>query len=59
MKPRYLGIFYLRQDSDYADTGVDFIVLAPEELLDETNYEMKFLIDYYKLASKRYKIEKL
>jgi len=58
-KPRFLGTMYLRPASDYADTGVDFIVLAPAELLDENNFEMKYLIDYYKLASKRYKIERL
>lgn len=58
-KDKYLGTLYLRQDVDFADNGVDFLVLAPSELLDADNYEMKALIDYYKLASKRYKIEPL
>lgn len=58
-KDKYLGTMYLRQDADFEDNGIDFIVLAPAELLDENNYEMKALIDYYKLASKRYKIEPL
>lgn len=55
-KPRYLGKMYLRQNTDYADTGVDFIVLIPNNL-QYNEYEMKALIDFYKLASKRYKIE--
>lgn len=58
-KPKYLGTMYLRRASDYGDTGVDFLVLVAAELLDENNYEMKALIDYYKLASKRYRIEAL
>lgn len=37
---------------DYADTGVDFIVLIPTGLI-YNEYEMKALIDFYKLASKR------
>jgi hypothetical protein len=58
-KNKYLGTMYLRQDADFEDNGIDFIVLAPIELLDENNYEMKALIDFYKLASKRYRIENL
>lgn len=56
-KDRYLGAIYLRQDSDYEDNGADFLVLVPAELLDNENYEMKALIDLYRLGSKRYKIE--
>lgn len=55
-KPRYLGTMYLRDDAEYSDTGVDFIVLIPKALNYNT-YEMKALIDFYKLASKRYKIQ--
>lgn len=58
-KPKYLGIMYLRRSTDFGDNGVDFLVLVPAQLLDENNYEMKVLIDYYKLASKRYRIEAL
>lgn len=58
-KPKYLGTMYLRRSTDFGDNGVDFLVLVPAELLDENNYEMKALIDYYKLASKRYRIEAL
>ncbi len=55
-KPKYLGVMYLRQNTDYSDTGVDFIVLIPRDLI-YNEYEMKALIEFYKLASKRYKIE--
>lgn len=55
-KPKYLGRMYLRQNTDYADTGVDFIVLIPAGL-QYNEYEMKALIEFYKLASKRYKIQ--
>ncbi|TWP31221.1 hypothetical protein ETU08_01710 [Apibacter muscae] len=58
-KEKYLGTMYLRRDVDFEDNGADFLVLAPAELLDENNYEMNALIDYYKLASKRYRIEPL
>ena len=47
---------YLRDDADYGDTGVDFIVLVPVGL-QYNDYEMCYIIDFYKLASKRYKIE--
>lgn len=55
-KPRYLGTIYLRDDADYGDTGVDFIVEIPQGL-NYNQFEMKYLIDFYKLASKRYKIQ--
>lgn len=54
-KPKFLGTMFLYDDSDYADTGVDFIVVVPA-VLQYSVYEMKALIDFYRLASKRYKI---
>ncbi len=54
-KPKWLGTIYLHGDEDYSDTGVDFIVKVPQDL-QFSKYEMTALIDYYKLASKRYKI---
>ena len=56
-KPKYLSVIYLRDDADYGDTGVDFIVQVPTDLV-YNDYEIRALIDFYKLASKRYKIEK-
>ena len=55
-KPKFLGTIYLYERADYGDTGVDFIVLVPRGLL-YNEFEMKYLIDFYKLASKRYKIQ--
>lgn len=54
-KPKYLGTIFLYDDSDYSDTGVDFIVVLPVGLMYSV-YEMRALIDFYRLASKRYKI---
>lgn len=54
--PKYLGKIYLYDRADYGDTGVDFIVLIPRGLI-YNEYEMKALVDFYKLASKRYKIQ--
>lgn len=54
-KPKILGTIYLYEDSDYADNGVDFIVRVPEDLTYNI-YEMQALINFYRLASKRYKI---
>lgn len=56
-KPKHMGTIYLHQDSDYDDTGVDFIVVVPADLVYNP-YEMTALVDFYRLASKRYKIVK-
>jgi len=53
-KPKHLGTMYLYDRADYSDTGVDFIVEVPAETYRK--YEMEALIDFYRLASKRYKI---
>lgn len=54
-KVKFLGTIFLYDDDDYADTGVDFIVVVPADL-QYSVYEMKALIDFYRMASKRYKI---
>lgn len=54
-KPKYLGTMYLYDDAEYDDTGVDFTVWVPADL-HYNSYEMTALINFYKLASKRYKI---
>lgn len=56
-RPRYLGTMYLRQSEDYSDTGVDFIVFVPQEIINALPFELKALIEFYKLGGKRYKIE--
>jgi hypothetical protein len=56
-KARYLGAFIIRPATDYADTGVDFIVRIPLELKSVINiHQLHSLINYYRLASKRYDI---
>lgn len=55
-KPKFLGKIFLRDRADYEDTGVDFIVLIPEGLI-YNDYELRSVIDFYRLGSKRYKIE--
>lgn len=57
-KPKFLGTIYLYDDSDYEDTGVDFIVEVPTDL-QYSPYEMIALIEIYRLASKRYKVIKV
>jgi len=42
------------QDSELSVTAVDFFVRVPEDV-SYNEYEMKYLIDFYKLGSKRYK----
>lgn len=54
-KPKFLGTIFIHGDEDYQDTGVDFIVQVPTDIIFNIN-EMKGLIDFFKLASKRYKI---
>lgn len=56
-KPLFLNTAYLRPSTDFVDTGVDFIVLVPELVLQLQPALLKSLIEFYKLASKRYKIE--
>lgn len=57
-QPKYLGTIYLRQSGDYSDSGVDFRVLVPDGFDIARNFpQMRATIDFYRLASKRYKIQ--
>lgn len=57
-QPNFLGLMYVRQAGDYADTGVDFRVVVPQGFdLANNIYQLSALIDFYKLAGKRYLIE--
>jgi hypothetical protein len=56
-KPVFLGKMFIYQNSEYTDTGVDFIVRAPAEIINTQIHELNALINFYKLASKRYKIQ--
>lgn len=56
-KPKYLGKIFIRQNTDYADTGIDFFVVVPVEInIEQNKYKLEALINRYRLASKRYKI---
>ncbi len=41
-------------EGETADTGADFIVYVPDEIMQSQNYAVRALIDYYKLGGKRY-----
>jgi len=55
---------YIYDDSIFIDSGIDFVVILPLDIkptnatdLNTLEIYMKSLINYYKLASKRYKLE--
>lgn len=67
-QPVYLeDPLYLYQDENYAYTGVDFIVLIPFEVwnIQKTEvqigeyrfYKIEALVDFFRLASKKYTIQ--
>lgn len=56
-KLKSLGKMYLRQASDYADTGIDFFVIIPADIsIAQNKYKLNAFINRYRLASKRYKV---
>lgn len=55
-KPVFLGKLHLHSKTNYADTGVDFIVYVPSEILDTKELRIKARVDYYKQDVKRYEI---
>lgn len=55
-KPKWLGELYIYPAADYAYNGFDFVVKVPAELR-EFDEEINATIEYYRLASKKYKIE--
>ena len=54
-RPVWLGTLFIRQSSDYADTGVDFLVVVPQGLHQDL-FAIKDFVNTYKEASKRFKI---
>ncbi|OWP84237.1 hypothetical protein BWK59_06500 [Flavobacterium davisii] len=58
-KPIYLGKVFINNKTEFENTGVDFVVFAPKEIVELNIHKLKFLIKYYKLAGKRYRIEKI
>ena len=55
-KPLYLGKVFLYHRGDYNDGGVDFIVVLPQGL-EYDRYKLEALVNFYKLAGKRWTIE--
>ncbi|MEO7977784.1 hypothetical protein [Flavobacterium sp.] len=55
-RPVYLGKMFIYEKSEYISTGVDFIVFAPNNIVNERIHELKALLEFYKLASTRYQI---
>ena len=56
-RPTFIGKIFIYQNDEYAGTGADFIVYVPTSIINTKIYELKALIEFYKLASKRYKIQ--
>lgn len=54
-KPKFLNTIYLYDKSAYSDTGVDFIVQVPNDLVFD-QYAMRYVIDFYKMVTMRYRI---
>ena len=55
-KPLYLGKVFIYQRGAYIDGGVDFIVVLPKDLTYD-KYKLEALVNFYKLAGKRWTIE--
>ena len=57
--PRFLGTIFLYSSDDYADTGVDYIVYVPGEIIIDSIYALEAHINFYNEGVKRYKIEEI
>ncbi len=55
-RPIYLGQQTLYSRRDYGDTGVDFIVHVPEQIIKDNPYAITALVNEYKQDVKRFKI---
>lgn len=53
---KYLGKLWLRNSLEFKDNGADFLVYVPTTIAQSLNFELRALIDFYKVASKRYLI---
>lgn len=58
-RPVFIGKIFIYQNDEYSNTGADFIVYVPSEIINTKIHELKALIEFYKLASKRYKIQSI
>ena len=55
-RPLYLGRMFLYLRGNYIDGGVDFVVVLPRGL-EYDKYKLEALVNFYKLAGKRWTIE--
>jgi len=55
-RPLYLGRMFLYLRGNYIDGGVDFVVVLPRDL-EYDKYKLEALVNFYKLAGKRWTIE--
>ena len=53
---KYLGTIYLFNSLEFADTGADFLVYVPGTIVATQPFELRALIDFYRLGGKRYLI---
>jgi len=57
---RYLGTLFLRAEGDYQEGSRDFVVVVPMDFRDDLyGFQIMAVLNFYKLASKRYEIIKL
>lgn len=57
-KPYLLGSKLIYSPDDYVDTGVDFIVYVPIEIVLSKKFEIEAFVNFFKKGSKKFKIEK-
>ena len=55
-RPLYLGRMFLYLRGNYIDGGVAFVVVLPQGL-EYDRYKLEALVNFYKLAGKRWTIE--
>ncbi len=55
-KPVYLGKMFIREKSDYADTGIDYIVYVPKDILASREVELIKWIEIFNEAGTAYKL---
>ena len=55
-KPLYLGKTFIREKSDFADTGVDYIVYAPNSIVLSRELELIKWIEVFNEATTKYKV---
>lgn len=57
--PRYLGTLHIHSANNYIDTGVDFKVFVPGEIITLYFNELKAYLDFYKEGVKKYSINEI